>query len=842
MHRPGLSFLSVIKKLSYGILLFCGLTLLSSCSRESVEPEWEGPVIEMSVSCLEPTDPTKAGVSGVEAGENSYHENVLQWVDFYFYPGGATMEPATYHVRMTSGKRENDVFRIPLTTNQVNYLIFPVLSGITEATVLAIANGPKTLLDGLEDTSKDNIESQIVSTEFVNVTPTNHRQEQFMMSGTTTIELSSGGRSRKTVSQGLVNLVRYACKITVGLRMDDYVEVDTNRKDEDDNPIMERWTPRPQEMRIYLVDGIKRVALSGEPAGEGGSFTPAEEDYLSYSDNPMKFFNSNGELYLDKEGEFYQTFPMYTYPYHWVSGSIDEGTREPYLKLVLSWDRQEDTAHGISSIQREFYYKILIPQDLRGGDYLDSFVRNNWYHYDISVGVLGADTDEASIELPASLFIVYWQDKDVVVKQANIGNARYLSVEKEEYELYNQTSFDVRYISSNPIVLKDIHATRPYYGEDTTLGYNETYGGDVKKVSYSDTNYYDDIYPEGSYYLEFSEAQRIALNAGTIYEGKDWLQIETGYVRFYHKLNNNYKTDNFDYSPFTINFNMAHADVTETWMSEYDKHVTIVQNPGLFIKATPNPDTMEEGVPKNWGYVYVNNDQFTRARFEADPMHNDPDWMLEHIWRVVHYSSGGTDMYRIDVSVLPEDSEFVLGDPRQSTEDNLRSEEVYGEDTWAVAPDVNGVNRRLQHYYPTDASDRTKNMLAPAYRVSTKYSGSEYNGTPLEQAKMRCASLQENGFPAGRWRLPTLGEVRFISNLSAHGVFEWQFSGNYWSAHGAVKVDKANKTVTPVTVDHALLRCVYDSWYWGDDRVIDTDPDSENYGMPAIFTWGDAQR
>ena len=128
-------------------------------------------------------------------------------------------------------------------------------------------------------------------------------------------------------------------------------------------------------------------------------------------------------------------------------------------------------------------------------------------------------------------------------------------------------------------------------------------------------------------------------------------------------------------------------------------------------------------------------------------------------------------------------------------------------------------------------------MLAPSYRISTKLSGSEYDGTPMEQAKMRCAALQESGFPAGRWRIPTEAEIRFISNLSAHGVFEWQFGGTYWSANGAVYVDKNTKKITPkpnVTV--ALLRCVYDTWYWGDDRELDGN------GLPSIFTWGDRAR
>lgn len=661
------------------------------------------------------------------------------------------------------------------------------------------------------------------------------------MSGTSTITLT--GRSQKVVAQGMVGMERYASKITVGIKMDDPMAVDTGRKDAQDNPIYEYWTPRPQEMQIYLVDGMSKVALSGAPAGHGLQWEPVDADYLNYRNNSMRFYNDAGQLYLDKVGEYYQTFPMYTYPYRWQSGSIEDGSREPYLKLVLPWDRLPDPENGIQPFQREFYYKILIPQDTRGEEYENSFVRNNWYHYDIGVGVLGSETDEAAVPLDAGLFIVYWQDKDMVIKQVNIGNARYLSVEKEQYVLNNQDGVDVRYTTSNPIVIKDIHVTRPYYGENPSVGQTK-YGATVRKVlSHADEIEYDDVYPVGSWYLEYSEAQRKALN-----NGEDWLQDVDGVIRYTHKLNNNYQTDDFDYSPYTITFSVGHADNKEAWMMKYDKHVTIVQRPGLYIQALPNPDTYTgvtgKTTPDHWGYVYVNNDQLTRARFDADPKHNDDAWRLDHIWRVVHYSSGGTDMYRIDVSVLPDltdvsgSFDFVLGDPRQSTEAHLREglPEPYNE-PFATAPAVEGGERSLLHYYPTEASERTRHMLAPAYRISTKLSGSEYNGTPMEQAKMRCASLQENGFPAGRWRIPTEAEIRFISNLSAHGVFEWQFGGTYWSANGAVNVDKNSKKITlkpDVTI--ALLRCVYDSWYWGDDRVVDGE------GLPSIFTWGDKER
>lgn len=812
----------MMKRLSYA--LAAALLLLSSCGKEGRAPEWDGPVIELSVSCLEPSDPTKAGTSGVSGGENSYHENVISWVDFYFYPGGDTSSPATYHVRKESGKRESDVFRIELTTNQVNYRIFPAQTDITEATVFAIANGPKDILDGLEDTSMDNIGRQVVSTDFVNVTYTNHRQDQFIMSGTATVKLL--GRSQKMVAQGMVGLVRYAAKITVGIKMDNPMYVDSGKKDGNGDPVMEVWTPGVERMQIYLVDGVKKVALDGSIAGKNATVVPTQEDYLSYQGNPMKFYNDSHELYFDMEGEYYQTFPMYTYPYHWEPGSIEVGSREPYLKLVLPWYRQADPDNNIPATQKEFYYKILIPQDTRGGEFRNSFVRNNWYHYDIGVGILGSDTDEAAVQLEASMFIVYWQDKDVVVKKANIGNARYLSVEREYkgedsetssyYTLYNQNSVDVRYTTSNPIVISNVRVTRPYYGENPVEGETK-YGATVQKAA------------DGSYYLE--------------YDGTGWLEDLGGIIRFTHPLNNNYATNDFDYSPYTVTFSVGHADNTEEWMHEYDKQVKIVQNPGLYILATPNPDSWTgatgAATPDHWGYVYVNNAQFTKREYDQTP-NKTQEWILDHLWRVVHYSSGGTDMFRIDVSVLPKASEmadnfeFVLGDPRQGTVDNLRDgmEEYY-----ATAPAIEGGEpRSLSWYYPTEKSERTRHMLAPAYRVSTKLSGSEYGGYPMEQAKMRCAAFQENGFPAGRWRLPTEAEIRFIANLSAHKVFEWQFGGAYWSANGPVNVDRNSQKVTRTQQTTAMLRCVYDSWYWGDERVLDND------GLPTIFTWGDKQR
>ena len=226
----------------------------------------------------------------------------------------------------------------------------------------------------------------------------------------------------------------------------------------------------------------------------------------------------------------------------------------------------------------------------------------------------------------------------------------------------------------------------------------------------------------------------------------------------------------------------------------------------------------------------------------------------DYQWRAVHYTGGSIDMYNIHISVLPSDFSFVIGDPRVTEIDNLgyhfypnasdtmlsrresfsKTDAMYGSS-----------NRVLSFYYPTEASERTRNMLAPSYRICSKFGGVEFGNISLEYARYRCAAYQEDGFPAGRWRVPTQAEVSFIAQLSANKAFDVLFNvgGIYWSANSAVQVNENG--VTPVNNTTALLRCVYDTWYWGDDQ---SEYESWRKRFPAgeyphdKFVWGDRPR
>ena len=59
----------------------------------------------------------------------------------------------------------------------------------------------------------------------------------------------------------------------------------------------------------------------------------------------------------------------------------------------------------------------------------------------------------------------------------------------------------------------------------------------------------------------------------------------------------------------------------------------------------------------------------------------------------------------------------------------------------------------------------------------------------------------------------------------------------YWSANGAIKINGAN--VVDDSAKSAMLRCVYDSWYWDKVDGLKGDP---RQPVRNKFVWGDKER
>lgn len=790
--------------LAYIFLMLSAAVLCLSCHREEdrLETAEEGIVLRL-VSTTHV--PTKAGMNGVKDGEADWNEDLIATVDLFFYPDGGTDNDCVLHKRETPNESDGDAVINTYTTDEfITGTLVPTSQNAFW--VYAIVNYPGVIVEDESDltgTSVNDLKGLALNCNFS--AAANHKQESFVMDGIT--HVTSVNKTSRLVAKDQITLSRVASKITVQLDIATYIEVPRVRY-EDDVPIHynERWEPMTSGVQLYIENAVRNTTVAAQPV--------SNPIYFSYTGNRMTFTKSTDPNYADYP---WLTDPTYVYPQRWEYASKESPNMEPTIKLVLPWKRISDPENDVKATQKQFYYKIIIPDDTREATqeqtFLRHFVRNNWYNFKISVGMLGSETDEAAVVTEGSYYILDWQDRDVVIKQASIGKARFLSIEPKEHVLSNVPDRDIMYTSSHPVALNttkggsvlDITATKIYYGDS---GNGTTYGGGTIRTAAAG----HPDYPQGQKYIEYNATQRAAMaKAGKT----DWLWVEGDYVRFYHDIHNSY-TDgqSYDTSPYIIRFNLYHADHNDD--AVYKQSVKITQYPAIYIEKFENSDFAESGstttnIGNHKGYVYINNAQGTSTQ-----------------WSYVRGLAGSNknyNMYVINVTVLNEDSEYNIGDPRVGTIDNLGT-------TFANAPAKYGTTpRSLTYYYPTSTSTDDRNIISPRYRVASSY-GVCNNAISASDARLRCAAYQEDGFPMGRWRVPTRAEVEFITTLSSRGIIPTLFnvSGNYWCATGAIS-PQSSGVLNDTNQTTSFVRCVYDEWYWGDDKVAKN-----------TATWGDKQR
>ena len=118
---------------------------------------------------------------------------------------------------------------------------------------------------------------------------------------------------------------------------------------------------------------------------------------------------------------------------------------------------------------------------------------------------------------------------------------------------------------------------------------------------------------------------------------------------------------------------------------------------------------------------------------------------------------------------------------------------------------------------------------SPGFKIASSYGmvvnrseDGNYSGITYENAVKRCASYQENGYPAGRWRVPTEAEMEFVIYLSDYGKVPSLFQGSYYASSGRY-LNYENGTYqgyANATSQYGYrVRCVYDTWFWGEEPI-----------------------
>ena len=182
---------------------------------------------------------------------------------------------------------------------------------------------------------------------------------------------------------------------------------------------------------------------------------------------------------------------------------------------------------------------------------------------------------------------------------------------------------------------------------------------------------------------------------------------------------------------------------------------------------------------------------------------------LGYIINSNYSSSLNNNIYTVNVSNLSALKEagnhWYIADPRTTETVEIYALRAGGATT---APHLTG-------YRPTrtDASD----IVAPSFKIASFRGATieDVGEITYEQAKRRCASYQENGYPAGRWRIPTEAEIKFCIYLSTNEKIPKLFNGTYWASSG----NAVNGNGSVVSAAREAVRCVYDAWYWGNEPV-----------------------
>lgn len=751
-----------MKRVIYSILYCVAFLAVTSCS-EDITPETNtvnpGDITLSIFSAAPGTRAVVGPIPGVEA----LNENKINIVHYFFYPKNDTLsQPAL--IGRKGGYTEEDPalsaeteysWTINVTDDKLKKTLFPM--PYNSCNVYMIVNLPESISDAMEDNpdydmSLPNLRRIALEANFDSTDP----QASFVMEGLGAATIFD--RKAILAAEGEIEVERVAAKISVNISVEDQLspadgETTTNGL---------TWVSHPEDMEIELVNGVKTAVLGAIP-------TPVDKDN-KFSTTPRRVTASNGA---------WSCAPFYSYPASWEIGA----ETEPYLRIRLPWTRVYTDANGetTSDGTPEYcIYKVIL-----GGETLN---RNTWYDLDIHIGILGGFENEPEVEIPLEdthYFVADWSTG--LSADASIEGARYLIVDKANYEVYNQDEVRIPFTSSHVCEIVDMSTSR--VKNQATVTYPD-YSGNSP-----------------------NENSSITWNSNNWYIG-----IDNGEIVFRHAMRNDISAGkgNYDYAPYTIKFTIRHEDEKGNL---YYKDITIKQYPAMIIECKPNRglDGGYDTSGKDDGGVSVNGGDNYGGVHGLIGDNKNPN------------------MYVISTSVLPVDSDYILGDPRSLDVNNLNN------NSWANAKGIenlSGSDRKLQNYYPTLTTDAARDIIAPKFRIASSYGVTDR--ISYTNAQYRCASYQEDGYPAGRWRLPTQSEIAFIVQLSAQQVIPTLFTANnaYWCAGGSVTPNNnGTVTISQTTGNNTgPVRCVYDEWYW-EASAYPRMPDNN-----VTFTWGDAAR
>lgn len=543
-------------------------------------------------------------------------------------------------------------------------------------------------------------------------------------------------------------------------------------------------------LRGWMISGVDQCSLD---------LNPANTDFYS-----QDIVDMQGVAVLPSgvSGEYVFETPLYSYPGKYV------GEKPSYILLRASWFL-DSSDNSVAT-----YYSVPLAA------VADGIGRNRSYEMRVGLSAPGSLERENPIELSAEFYYdLPWNKKTVDI----VNVYHYLKGEpgqfdaKHEgylYSVYDEKELTIPLYSSHPLEIyrvdvewDDLFATCL---SDTKKSVSITDFDDSLIVSAEDYN------PEVGHIMGVTvdiESESLIFRREMIaldFVGTDRAKLQS--IASKPQL-----------SPYRFILHLRQID-----NPTYAIKIVIDQFPALYagVEFDSAPSVFVNGME-----TYSNTLQSGKGYVAERALKEGSGLYLGTLIP----SAEGT-VYTFCVSKTPSFCQNIaIGDPRSLSVDNLETEESAESGNWSIdaVDSETGKKRYLTHYYPTLRSESYSRLVAPRFAVSSTCRNT--GALSYEQAQRRCASYHEGVRAAGRWRLPTQGEVEIIAALSAYELLPKIFdeSTPYWTASGAVEISYASggDVMSASVGGEASVICVYDDWFWG-----------SRYGENGIFSWGDYER
>lgn len=712
------------------------------------------------------------------------------------------------------------------------------------ATVFAVANCSANLSTV---TSLANAKAVAVdAAAMVTDTPEGYKvngSPRFVMTAEGGFEVGSGADAGKAVASLLLKRLASKVSLTITYAQDlsdpDSPTLITTTNADGTTTV---WTPMTEgNVRVYLQNAVSNATLGG--------FATSQTRF-TYAD-------------VQPAGEPLKASAFYTYPPKWEEGSDDA----PFIKIIQPWSyktMKDDGTPGspkpvvVDESTVELYYKVMFPG-------MTELAGNTDYQFTVQLTVLGGESTRDMKEItPTGFSILPWGNTTGSDLSPVVSNpAKYLAVERDSIVVNNGAGVSIRYVASGPATLTVNQIYKDVYVNSHEIRRYIYYNGGVEVgVDDPNTKNVDERYPNKDFIKDKYDHEH---DGSGVYEDSHYTvspwftntypadpeKPNEGVIVLNHKLSSSFKNASFAARPYTYSLTLS-LDAGGV----PDENFTITQVPSVLVEGVLSTGFFAvNGFTGNFGGIYR-----AREEGETDVPDNsascasgryaffspDETGYNSSLGRVSPYrylgekdgTTGNNSRYRFIVQVAPRSGLYVM-DPRgfgngieniflyyKNTSNSSTASTIEGS---PLTSDSDAATAIKNNYKP--AADLAKSdypsytylpQVAPEFMVASSFS--KGSSARYEIALLRCLSYQEDGYPAGRWRLPTEAEIEYCMDLQDKGAIPALFTKStigYWASSGRKITSSGwstelNKTGTNNT---SYVRCVYDTWYWGRKEV-----------------------